>query len=130
VRVERRHVRTEKGQAPEERCCLVVRVDHPPGNPFMARLEGLPEPAGVEHRFYSRADRYVGVFWFAERDTEERMQDRLGELAGLQLLSVAGLKQEAAVRGHLAEFTGLSVPATVPPRPQPLIRLDEGPALP
>jgi hypothetical protein len=108
VRVERRMVRVREDDPPEPRWCLAVRLSHPPGQPFWVRPAGLP-PAGEEHRFYQRAGEYVGLFWFAGRDTEEAVRGlAAGSLRGLQLFSVAGFKKEAE---HKAEFTDLSAPA-------------------
>jgi hypothetical protein len=123
VRVEKRQVRKGPGfSAPiEEHWCLVVRVSHPAGRPFLPRLEGLPDPLGEEHRFYTRANKSVSIYWFAGVTTEDRMLDRLGELNGLQLLSVAALKTEASQLGHHVEFNRLSAPAATPPPPQPFL---------
>jgi hypothetical protein len=41
--------------------CLVVRLSHPPNHPVLARIDGLP--VNAEHRFYSGANFYTGVFW-------------------------------------------------------------------
>ncbi len=129
VRVERRKVRAgpRDDSPPEERWCLVVRLSHAVGRPFLARPEGLPAPEGQEHRFYATAGKYVGAFWFGGLDAEDRMSALLGELGGLQLVSVSAMKEEARERGHVVEFGGLSAPAPAPPRPQPLVATDVGP---
>jgi serine/threonine-protein kinase len=41
--------------------CLVVRLSHPPNRPVLAQIDGLP--VNAEHRFYSGANFYTGVFW-------------------------------------------------------------------
>jgi hypothetical protein len=41
--------------------CLVVQFTHAPDRPVVARLDGLP--VNAEHRYYSGADTYTGLFW-------------------------------------------------------------------
>jgi hypothetical protein len=42
---------------------LVVRATYPARGPVVARLDGGLKVQGQEHRFYSAANRYTGIFW-------------------------------------------------------------------
>jgi hypothetical protein len=82
LRVERRKVKTAPN--PEEKVsCLVVRLRYPKGQPFLVHVPGS---AGYEHRFYSEAGKYTGVFYDW---TEERVEK---DLPNLSLVSLEGFK--------------------------------------
>jgi hypothetical protein len=102
VTVEDRRVEVAPGEW-RERSCLVVRLRHEPGKPFEARLLGL-QPEGAEHRFYTAANKYTGIFWNVTRDQAGVALDGLG------LVSVAGLKARAERRGYTAEWRSPGAP--------------------
>ncbi len=47
--------------------CLVVRISHPKGKPVWVHPRGV-NAAGWEHRFYTSADAYTGLFWTKSAD--------------------------------------------------------------
>jgi hypothetical protein len=50
---------------------LVVRLHHEAGRPFLVQVDGLAVE-GWEHRFYSQANQYTGIFWpVAEADSRK-----------------------------------------------------------
>jgi hypothetical protein len=102
VMVETRRVETSPGVFQEEPC-LVVRLRHAEGDPFWALPRGL-RPEGAEHRFYSRANRYTGVFWPVTRDQADVA------LTGLGLVSLAEFKARAERRGYRLERPAAGAP--------------------
>ncbi len=80
------------GQEPQE--CLVVRLEYPKDRPVMVQLptEGFPA-IGQEHRFYSKANKYTGIFW---GPTKQWLEDNLRTL---RVISVEGFRQ-AAIRAE------------------------------
>jgi hypothetical protein len=68
--------------------CLVVRGTYPPKAPVVARVAGGLKVDGQEHRFYSAANRYTGIFWGV---TREQTQEALFELT---LISVKAVREE------------------------------------
>jgi hypothetical protein len=94
VRIERRDVETRPGVVERDIPCLVVRLRHPAGKPFLVQVRrtvGLEQRffTGHEHRFYSEANKYTGVFWGW---TEEELRKELN----LELISVEGFKKTAS----------------------------------
>ena len=79
-----------EGRRPREVSCLVVRLSYPPDKePFFVRLRDNPErKIGVEDHFYTRAGKYTAVFWSVR-------EEDLPNIKGLELFSVAKLKEEA-----------------------------------
>ena len=113
VAVESRRVEVAPGTYRDDRPCLVVRLRYEAEDrPFFVRPEGI-DPAGTEHRFYTKARRYTGIFWPV---TEDQMRETL---RGLELVSLAEFKAQAARRGH-------AVVLPVPVAPDPA---DQGPTL-
>src|SRR5262249_32626413 len=60
VRTEKRKVQVRPGKEKEEDC-LVVRLSYPKGKPFYAEVPSAI--GGQEHRFYTDAGKYTGVFF-------------------------------------------------------------------
>ncbi len=87
----------------ETKKCLVVRLTYPPGDPYFV----LPPDVsgGCEHRFYTTANRYTGVFYGVDPKN----------LEWLRLYSVKELKDKSH---HPKE--PLPVAKTSAERPQPL----------
>lgn len=93
VQNEEREVETGPGIV-EKMSCLVVRLRHPEGKPFLVQVRrtvGNEQRhfTGHEHRFYTAAGKYTGIFWGW---TEEELRRELN----LELISVEGLKKRAA----------------------------------
>jgi hypothetical protein len=85
VELKRLDIQVE-GRPPQKVNCLVVRLSYPPERaPFFVRFSSDPDRRiGEEHRFYTTAGKYTGVFWpVTEKDV--RNIDRL------ELFSVAEL---------------------------------------
>jgi hypothetical protein len=89
-------VRLEKHAAfvnPETRrpaTCLVVRLKHAPGKPVIARVVpgvGGFTQEGCEHRLYSDANKYTGIFW--------PVNESGGAEFTLQLMSLNKIKANA-----------------------------------
>ena len=67
---------------------------------------------GYEHRIYSRARKYAGLFWPVTRD-------QINKLKSLNLISVARMQAEAGTRKEMLECTNLPRPAVGDKVPQP-----------
>jgi hypothetical protein len=77
--------------------CLVVRVSHAPDKPVWVRPAGI-SPENAQHRFYSHAGRYTGVFWPLNED-----QVREG-LDAIEVVSVEAFRKLARARGDFIEI--------------------------
>ncbi|MCI0457972.1 MAG: hypothetical protein L0Z62_13480 [Gemmataceae bacterium] len=69
------------------RDCLVVRLQYAPGKPVLVRPP--EEIAGQEHRFFSQAGKYTGIFWPVPAN-----------LTGLDVVSVDEFREDARRRGN------------------------------
>ena len=87
----------EPGQS-AEKSCLVVRLAFPRGKPYLVepiQLTGLEnDVVGHEHRFYTAAGKYTGLFWPMNRALFDRLKS-LGVTSLEQLLEQAE-KQKTA----------------------------------
>jgi hypothetical protein len=83
VQIEKRIVHAAPDRKLEQDC-LVVRLRHPPGRPVVTLLAGLTY-AGAEHRLYSDANKYTGIFWPMD---EAKLKD-----LQLQIVSLEAFKQ-------------------------------------
>jgi hypothetical protein len=102
--------------------CLVVRLAFPKGKAVMVQPQRSvggstaytdAYSGGQEHRFYTRAGKYTGIFW------EITPQQALQELQGLHLISLDRLREEATrITGLNATFKRLKGPEN-DPRPSP-----------
>jgi len=110
MRYEKRTVETRPGELKRDVDCLVVRLRYPVGKPFLAQLPTTLKPAGYEHRFYSQAGTYTGIFWNV---TEEQARS----LKTLDLISVEAAKERARKKTFAAEKLELGAPDTTD-RPQ------------
>jgi hypothetical protein len=91
--------------------CLVVRLRHPPGKPALAVVEGL-DTSGLEHRFYSEANRYTGIFWPVTKGQLEQTN------FSVKLISVEACKKEASRKNTQVELTlEAPQPGNSPPPP-------------
>jgi hypothetical protein len=110
--VEQHYVETRPGQR-ELKSCLVVRMSHAPDRPVRARPAGLGFE-GEEHRYYSGAARYTGLFWPV---TEEGAGKALRNLG---IISVTAFKRDAEQRGYYLEMNKLGPPQANDVRPRPV----------
>ncbi len=98
----------------EKQSCLVVRLRHTEGKPVWADLRGLT-PAGEEHRLYSQANSYTGLFWPVPKEA-------LAEtLSGLRVYSLPAFQRDAERRGYSIEMRDLKSPEASDVRPRPLL---------
>jgi hypothetical protein len=94
--------------------CLVVRLTFPEGMPVMVQLPGDSDHAnsgGQEHRFYSKAGKYTGIFWPI---TQQEAQQRIHSL---NLISLDGFREAAVESRQYVRFE-LGRPDNEP-RPSP-----------
>jgi hypothetical protein len=108
--LEKYWVDTGEGKR-EETLCLVVRLNFPPGKPVMAQLPYGALRGGQEHRFYSEAGSYTGIF--AGMTPEQARQG----VQSLNLISLEGFREAALESGQHVRFEP-GVPDN-PPRPAP-----------
>jgi hypothetical protein len=87
----------------ERRSCLVVRLSVPSGQRVWIRPLGLRFD-GAEHRFYTAANRYTGLFWTVTRDQAEL------KLRTIALVSLTDFQKRAAARGNRVQLTDLPAP--------------------
>jgi von Willebrand factor type A domain len=83
--IEEREVEVAPG-VPERRKCFVVRLLYPPDKPYFAVPSSGIEPTGYEHRFYTDANRYTGIFFDVES---------IKALKSLMLYSVRDIQADA-----------------------------------
>ncbi len=94
VGVERRYVEEKPGQWTPDVDCLVVRLRYPPGKPYIVQLPDelmkteSGQQAGHEHRIYTEANKYTGIFYGVGAA-------QLQKLTRLKLISVEGVKLKA-----------------------------------
>ena len=78
----------------QDKSCLVVRLAYPQNMPYYIdpkELTGIEnETVGYEHRFYSRANRYTGVFWPVNHD----QFDKLKSLSLISLVKIRALAEQ------------------------------------
>ena len=84
---------------------LIVRAGYPRGERFWVRPIGLG-PGWAEHRFYTTAGKYTGVFWPV---TEDQVREAL---YGLGLVSVSDFCDRARARGFAIEDLAADFPST------------------
>ena len=117
VRAEYHTVEPSPGASPESTPCLVVRLRYPDAkNPYWIdpeSLRGTP-PNNFEHRFYTGAKRYTGLFWPVSR---EEITEKLDVLS---LISLKKFKERTKERRYQLEVK-LQKPEIreKPPRPPP-----------
>jgi len=101
--------------------CLVVRLSYPPGEPVMVRPQLAArfdtQRGGAEHRYYTAAGKYVGLFW---NDDPAFDLDPDTLLQRLPVHSLSEFKQLAEQRGYHFRFDRLEVPQPFSRRPAPI----------
>jgi Mg-chelatase subunit ChlD len=86
---EPREVEVEPGKFVKDVDCLVVRLRYESGaKPFFVQLPPEVAVAGHEHRFYTEAGKYTGIFWNVKKDDVEA-------LSYLKLMSVDKARAKA-----------------------------------
>jgi hypothetical protein len=97
IAIEPHLVEVEPEQS-AEKTCLVVRLAFPRGSPFLiepGQLSGLESDiVGHEHRFYTAAGKYTGLFWPVNRAQLEKLKS-LGVTSLVQLLDQAEKRKTA-----------------------------------
>ncbi len=90
--------------------CLVVRIRHAPKKPVFVQIDPSPvdRGGGYEHRFYTEADKYTGVFWPISKGEAE-------DIRSLRILAVDDLKK---TKGTIQIDLDLRPPDSVR-RPEP-----------
>ena len=106
VDVETREIEVEPGKVLKGVNCLVIRATYPAGHPMW--LEPELNIKGREHRFYSQANKYVGVFW------PVTLGDVQSHLRKLYVISVDRFKADA---GSRARFESKNPDQDGPPTP-------------
>jgi len=88
--LEYHHVEIQPGEPPQPQPCLVIRLAFPENRPYIVDTEGLSglKTVGHEHRLYSRAGKYTGLFWPVT-------QDQLEKLGGVSLIALEALRSQA-----------------------------------
>src|SRR5262249_1595406 len=64
--IEQHPVEVQPGEPLQAESCLVVRLEFPKGSPYIVNPEPLKELLGTvsyEHRLYTQARKYTGLFW-------------------------------------------------------------------
>jgi hypothetical protein len=115
INLENHLVEVQPGEPPQTRNCLVIRLEYPKDSPYFIApgpFNGV-DTAGYEHRFYSQAGKYTGLFWPVNRSQFERI--RKFQLVSLNRLRAEAAKQKNAVDINLAEPRANVKP---PPPPQ------------
>ncbi len=110
--VEDHEVDTYDGKRRQVKC-FVVRLRYPPGkeNEVLVQLPGYE--GGQEHRFYSRAGKYTGIFWeYTEQQARQQIET-------LSVIGVEAFREAARRSGHHVRIDELGPPDDRPrPRPQ------------
>lgn len=99
VDFERRPLPSGLGEAPEEVYCVVVRVRHPVGKPYLARLDGV-ESESSQHRHYAEAGKSAAFFWPLRKE-------EIASLRSLSLVDVEAFRQRAKALGFFVSFPEL-----------------------
>jgi hypothetical protein len=101
-RLETHYVEVTPGQLPEPRECLVIRLAYPKDSQYFIDPASLAATVttGYEHRFYSQAQKYAGLFWPVNPSQLEKLRG-----CKLRLVSVNRLRREANDRKHTIQIT-------------------------
>jgi hypothetical protein len=113
IRLEEHLVEGQPGEPPTLRSCLVIRLAYPKDSPYLVDPEPIKsvDTAGYEHRFYSQAGKYAGLFWPVNAAQFERLQR-------FRLVSLNRLRAEAVKLKNTAEIK-LSRPQADDKPPEP-----------
>jgi hypothetical protein len=114
--IEKQRIKVQEDRDDALKECLVVRLQYPPNQgPFFVRWPAWEH--GEEHRFYTEAGKYTGLFWSKDDTIKEMVQK---QLTSLELYSVAELKKDEKTLhpddlnlGEPSELWGRPKPAPV-----------------
>lgn len=119
VQAETHLVETRPGGPREPMPCLVVRLQYPADKPYWVDPASLADLKidGHEHRFYTKAGKYTGVFWPV---TQARLD---ADLKRFGLISLARFRKEAERSKQFLELKlGPPRPDEKAPEPPPALR--------
>ncbi len=101
IEVEEHPIEIWPGKPLQNKSCLVVRIANPENSPYIIDPEALVKAgldiAGYEHRLYSRANKYAGLFWPVN-------ESQVQKLTKLSLISLDALKNEALKQNNTAKI--------------------------
>ena len=99
--LENHYVEVKPGEPPQSKPCLVIRLDYPKDSPYFVDPASLGAivTTGHEHRFYSRARKYAGLFWPLNIE-----QVNLLRKSKFRLVSLNRLREEATKHGQKVEI--------------------------
>ncbi|HZW33082.1 MAG TPA: hypothetical protein VFF52_20365, partial [Isosphaeraceae bacterium] len=119
VRLEDHFVEVQPGEPPQLKSCLVIRLRYPKDSPYLVDPEPIKrlDTAGYEHRFYTQAGKYAGLFWPVNAAQFEDLQR-------FRLVSLNRLRAEAVKLKSTAELKLLRPQADdkPPEPPQAILR--------
>ena len=121
IEIEDHPIEVAPGKPMENKSCLVVRLAFPENSPYIVDPKGLEgvETAGFEHRLYTRANKYTGLFWPVN-------EPQFQQFTKLSLISLDAFRSEASKQKNTAEFK-LKQPRDDDPTPDPLVSVGAGP---
>jgi hypothetical protein len=96
---EYHYVEDEPGQPPQLQPCLVIRLAYPVGSPYFADPDSLKETTRYEHRSYSPAGKYAGLFWPVNESQFKNLQG-----SKVRLFSLNRLREQAEKRQQKVEI--------------------------
>ena len=92
--LEKHYVEVKPGEPYQLQPCLVIRLASPVGNPHFVDPDSLKviEPTRFEHRYYSRAGKYAGLFWLVNASQFEILRKSKFRVFSIQRLRDAAEK--------------------------------------
>ena len=114
--------RSRPGEPPEPKSCLVIRLAYPKDNPYFVDPGSLSATVttGYEHRYYSRARKYAGLFWPVNADQFNILRGK----GKFRLVSLNRLQAEAEKLKQKVEIRP-GRPAENPKLPDPPLALQQ-----
>jgi hypothetical protein len=112
--VEDHYIEDRPGEPPQVKSCLVVRLAFPSkDSPYLVDPAGIAgvETVGYEHRLFTRAGKYTGLFWPVNLPQFQK-------LSSLSLIALDAFRDEAEKQKHAVEIR-LSRPGTEDQLPSP-----------
>ena len=96
---EDHHIEDRPGEPPQVKSCLVVRLAFPKNSPYLVDPAGIVgvETVGYEHRLYTQAGKYTGLFWPVN-------QPQLQKLSSLNLIALDAFRDEAEQQKNAVEI--------------------------
>jgi hypothetical protein len=97
--VEEHYIEDRPGEPPQSKSCLVVRLAFPKDSPYLvdpATIYGV-QTVGYEHRLYSQAGKYTGLFWPVNKP-------QIQMLSSLNLIALGAFRDEAEQHKNAVEI--------------------------